>query len=75
MANCEMPTVLWSLVALLLADIGWAIDTIAGVRARVDRRRRGFGMLIRGNTPCVGRAVLPLVYLLVHRPEPVDGAA
>lgn len=67
MTNCEMPTVLWSLVALLLADIGWARGTIGRGRAFGFGLVSGFGMLIRGSF--FGALVLPLVYLLVLRRE------
>ncbi|HUB96098.1 MAG TPA: hypothetical protein VL993_09285 [Stellaceae bacterium] len=73
MANCEMPTVLWSLVALLLADIGWARGTIGRGTAFAFGLVSGFGMLIRGSF--FGALFLPLTYLFVLRREPVDRRA
>ena len=65
-----MPAVLWSLVALLLADIGWARGTIRHRTALLFGLVCGFGMLIRGSF--FGALFLPLVYLLVLRREPLD---
>ena len=70
MTNSEMPTVLWSLIALLLADIGWARGRIGHATALAFGLICGFGMLIRGSF--FGALFLPLVYLFVLRSEPVD---
>ncbi len=70
MTNSEMPIVLWSLVALLLADVGWSRGTIRHGTALAFGLICGFGMLIRGSF--FGALLLPLVYVLVLRPEPID---
>jgi hypothetical protein len=70
MTNSEMPAVLWSLAALLLADIGWARGIIKRRMAFAFGLICGFGMLIRGSL--FGALVLPLVYIFVLRSEPVD---
>jgi hypothetical protein len=69
MTNAEMPTVLWSLLALLLADIGWARGTIRHGTAAAFGLVCGFGMLIRGSF--FGALFLPLVYLFILRRERV----
>jgi len=70
MTNSEMPTVLWSLVAVLLVDIGWARGTIRRRTAFAFGLICGFGMLIRGSF--FGALFLPLVYVFVLRLEPID---
>jgi len=72
MTNSEMPIVLWTLVALLLADIGWARGTIRHGTAFGYGLVCGFGMLIRGSF--FGALFLPLAYLLFLRTPPVDAA-
>ncbi len=68
MTDTEMPTVLWSLVALLLADIGWAKGHIRLGTALLFGLVAGFGMLIRGSF--LPALFLPLVYLTALRTEP-----
>lgn len=70
MTNSEMPTVLWSLIALLLADIGWARGTIRHRTAFAFGLICGFGMLIRGSF--FGALFLPLAYVFVLQSEPID---
>jgi hypothetical protein len=70
MTNSEMPTVLWSLIALLLADTGWARGTISHRTAFACGLICGFGMLIRGSF--FGALFLPLVYIFILRSEPID---
>ncbi|HUZ75705.1 MAG TPA: glycosyltransferase family 39 protein [Stellaceae bacterium] len=70
MTNSEMPTVVWALIALLLADIGWANGTIRHRTAFAFGLICGFGMLIRGSF--FGALFLPLVYVFALRSEPVD---
>ncbi|MGH7089918.1 MAG: glycosyltransferase family 39 protein, partial [Stellaceae bacterium] len=70
MALSEVPTVLWALVALLLAEIGWAKGAIRPGRAFAFGLIAGLGMLIRGSF--FGALFLPLVYLLFLRPVPID---
>ena len=70
MTNSEMPTVAWSLVALLLADVGWARGAIRHRTALAFGLVCGFGMLIRGSF--YGALFLPLLYIFVLRDEPVD---
>ncbi len=70
MTDTEMPSVLWTLVALLLADIGWASGRIRHRTAFAFGLVAGFGMLIRGSL--LGALFLPLVYLLVLRTEPIN---
>jgi hypothetical protein len=70
MVLTEVPTVLWALVALLLAEIGWAEGDIRPARALGFGLVAGLGMLIRGSL--FGALFLPLVYLLVLRPERID---
>jgi hypothetical protein len=70
MTDSEMPTVVWALVALLLADIGWARGQLRLGTAALFGLVAGFGMLIRGSF--LAALFLPLVYLLVLRTEPVD---
>lgn len=66
----EVPSVLWALLALLLVDIGWGKGTIRSAPAFAFGLVAGFGMLIRGSL--YGALFLPLVYLLVLRPERLD---
>ena len=68
MTDTEMPTILWALVALLLADIGWAKGQIRHGTALVFGLIAGFGMLIRGSF--FGALFLPPVYILALRAEP-----
>lgn len=69
MTDSEMPTIVWSLVALLLADIGWSTGMIRYRAAFASGLVCGFGMLIRGSF--FGALLLPLAILLVRRPEPI----
>jgi hypothetical protein len=70
MTNSEMPIVVWSLVALLLADIGWSREQIRPATAFAFGIICGFGMLIRGSF--FGALFLPLVYIFVVPTKPVD---
>jgi Dolichyl-phosphate-mannose-protein mannosyltransferase len=70
MTDTEMPTVLWVLIALLLADIGWAKGRIRYDKALLFGLVAGFGMLIRGSF--LPALFLPLVYLTALRTGPSD---
>jgi hypothetical protein len=67
MTDTEAPTVLWALVALLLADIGWARGEIRYRTAFAIGLVAGFGMTIRASL--AGALFLPLVYLVTLRAE------
>jgi Dolichyl-phosphate-mannose-protein mannosyltransferase len=69
MTDSEMPTVLWALLALLLAEIGWAKGMIRHRTALAFGLVAGFGMLIRFSL--FGALLLPLVWLFLRRAEPV----
>jgi hypothetical protein len=66
MTDSEMPIILWSLIALLLAEIGWSSGMIRHRAAIASGLVCGFGMLIRGSF--FGALFLPLTYVLVRRP-------
>jgi hypothetical protein len=70
MTNSEMPAILWALIALLLADIGWMKGMIRPRRALAFGLISGFGMLIRGSL--YGALFLPLAVLVVRRPAAAE---
>jgi len=70
MTDSEMPTVLWALVALLLADIGWAKGEIRHRTAFLFGLVAGFGMAIRASFAAA--VLLPLIYLVALRVERTD---
>ena len=70
LTDSEMPTVVWALVALLLAERGWRAGLIRYRTALAFGVVSGFGMLIRGSF--LGALFLPLAVLLALRTEPAD---
>ncbi len=70
MTDSEMPTVLWALGALLLADIGWARGEIRTRTALAFGLVAGFGMMIRASFAAA--LILPLIYLVALRAERTD---
>lgn len=70
MTDSEVPTVVWALLALILADFGWARGMIRYRTAFAFGLIAGFGMLIRGSF--FGALLLPLACLVARRREPVD---
>lgn len=71
MTDTEMPTVMWAMLALILAERGWgAAGAIRRPAAFAFGLVAGFGMLIRFSL--VGALFLPLVYVVWLRPRPLD---
>jgi len=70
MTDTEMPTIVWALVALLLADRLWSKESVRYSAAIISGAICGFGMLIRGSL--FGALFLPLVYVLARRREPAE---
>ena len=66
MTNSEMPAIVWTLLMLLLADIGWMKGMIRYRTSALFGLIAGLGMLIRGSL--YGGLFLPLAILLVRRP-------
>jgi hypothetical protein len=70
MTDTEMPTVLWSLLALLLNDLAWSRRALRPASAALLGLVCGFGMLIRGSF--FGALFLPLVQVFALRREPIE---
>jgi hypothetical protein len=64
MTDTEMPTIVWALVSLLVADLVWSKGPVRYSAAIVSGLVCGFGMLIRGSL--YGALFLPLLYVFAR---------
>src|SRR5208282_5725798 len=71
MTDSEMPTIVWSLLALVITDVVWSKPSIRRRTAFASGLICGLGMLIRGSM--VGAVFLPLVYIGALRPKSQGG--